>query len=101
MKTVLPDNILLRIIIPVAGLVILAAGLIGMVIWSTSQWRLPEAERLESNIQRFHWATPECVAQEIRNPGYRNNVQNLRLCELEQQVAELTQRIEAGEMGKR
>ena len=64
-------------------------------IWNdTSHWRLSDDEQLASNVQRFDWATPECVEQEVINPEYRHAETNLRLCQLEHQLAELMRRME-------
>ena len=77
----------------VAGSFIVISIIIGM--WWASSWtpkQSPEkqAERLEENIRRFDWASPECVEQEIGsgNPEYRHNVINMRFCELEKRFAE-------------
>ncbi len=60
----------------------------------TAPWRISSEEQLESNIQRFDWATPECVEQEIRNPEYRNNDEKLRLCQLENRILEIEQQLD-------
>ena len=81
------------------AIMIMAAGIIlaaGIAIWNNSaQGRLPEAKQTEANIERFNWASPECVVQEVKNPGYINNRQNLRLCGLEKQVEEMRQQLDA------
>ena len=59
---------------------------------ATTSW--DRGEDVEVKAERFSWATRECVAQEIGNPDYRNNEEQLRLCQLEHRVAELEKRLE-------
>ena len=53
-----------------------------------------QAERLEQNIRRFDWASPECVEQEVGSgkPQLRHHYRyyeiNLRFCELEKRFSD-------------
>ena len=70
------------------------SGIASIVVHTGFAWQSDE-ERQAANTERFPWASPECVAQEVFNPGYRNNEAHLRLCELEMQIQELKRQLEA------
>ena len=54
-----------------------------------------EEDRQITNMERFPWASPECVAQEVVNPGYENAEDRIRLCQLEMQLEDLRLQLEA------
>ena len=84
-------------IIAVATLAVMALFAAGAwSIWNSMDFtRQSNEERQIANMERFSWASPECVAQEVYNPGYRNNEQNIRLCQLETQIEEMRLQIDA------
>ena len=75
--------------------IMVAASLFGTIMLGTgcetTSWAI--GKDLEAKTERFGWATPECVEQEVGNPDYRNNSENLRLCQLEHRVEELERRL--------
>ena len=69
------------------------------IAWTVAQgleftWQSKE-ERQITNMERFPWASPECVAQEVVNPGYENAEDRIRLCQLEMQLEDLRLQLEA------
>ena len=87
------------------GLMLAVAALIGLIafvlamptyiMWNEPpEWRPAWAGQTEADADPFSWASPECITQEVGNPHYRNNEQDLRLCELEHTLGEIQQQLE-------
>ena len=75
-------------------LFVIGSGMAAVYVSTRFVWQSDE-ERQAANMERFPCASPECVAQEVFNPGYRNNEAHLLLCELEMQVQELKLHLKA------
>ena len=84
-------------------MVLLLAGVVFIVGFISIAWavvnpgwaRQSEENRQIATMERFPWASPECVAQENVSPGYENAEDRLRLCQLEMQLEDLRLQLEA------
>ena len=86
--------------IPLLLLALLLATLFGLWTGSPDQEAVDQhrQEQIVDNRERFknrdYVTELECVDQEVSNPLFRNNEQNIRICQLERQVAELQNRLD-------